>query len=139
MFKRGQIETLGLVVIIILIVFLGLIFLKYSGSGDTSSEDKFLAIKANNFLSAIKQLTIGNNNFEYFVSDCCVGNSYACETVNDAVMSSMNYLEEGADFKLTCFSGVEHQFVVGNCEFGVSSEIFVLSSGDKISLKICRN
>jgi hypothetical protein len=139
MFKRGQIETLGLLVIVILVLFLGLIFLKYSGKGDISSEDKFLSIKANNFLSAIKQLSIGSNNFEYYAAECCIGNSNACVNVNEAIISSMSYLEEGADFKLTCFSGVEHPFTVSNCDFGVASETFVLFSGDKISLKICRN
>ena len=138
MSNRGQIETLGLVVIIILVMFLGFIFLKYSGKEDISSEDKFLSIKANNFLSSIKQLTIGNNNFEYFAIDCCGGNSLSCTSVSEAVVYSMGYLEEASDFKLTCFSGSEYPVVVGDCEFGVTSETFVLSSGDRISLKICR-
>ncbi len=138
MSKKGQVETLGLVVIIILILFLGLIFLRYSGNNDDPIDDKFLSLKANNFLSAIKQLSIGNYNFEYYVSDCCVGNPNSCNKVNEAVLSSKEYLEEDADFKLTCFSGVVYDFNMGNCDFYVNSETFVLSSGDKISLRICR-
>ena len=139
MFKKGQVETLGLVVIVLLLAFLGLLFLKYSGSDKVGSDDKFLAIKANNFLNAIKYLSVEGNNFEYFLADCCVGNSDSCGIVQEVVLSSMAYLDEGSYFGLTCFNGQESNFGDANCEIGLSSETFVLLSGDRITLKICRN
>ena len=49
MVKKGQVETMGLVVIVILVAFIALIFLRYSGE-PVSVEDKYLSIKINNFL-----------------------------------------------------------------------------------------
>ena len=136
MFRKGQVEIMGLVVIVLLIVFLGLLFLKYTQPG-LEVEDVFLSTKANNFLSAIKIISVGNSNFESIAVECCEGNPGSCDSVNTVVLNSLEYLDEVANFNLECISYGTDVFVDGNCDFGVTSETIILSSGDRISVKLC--
>ena len=136
MVKKGQVETMGLVVIVILVVFIALIFLRYSGES-IDSEDKYLSIKINNFLNALRQVDIGDDNFEKIVIDCCDGELISCEVVE----SYVGYLEVGLDdfyLELTCMND-NPGVVVGTCSGGVASGNIVLITADKISTRICRN
>ncbi len=136
MFKKGQVETMGLVVIVLLIAFIGLIFLKFTRP-DIDREDEFISTKANNFLSALSLVSVGNSDFKGIIGECCGGIQSSCDTVRSIVESSVNYLDESANFNLDCFSESESVFVDGNCNFGVISETVILSSGDRISVKLC--
>ena len=136
MFRKGQVEIMGLVVIVLLIVFLGLLFLKFSRP-DIDREDEFIGTKANNFLSALKVVTVGNSNFDVVAGECCGGNQGNCDIVESIVESSVNYLDESVNFNLDCVSRGVDVFVDGNCDFGVTSETIILSSGDRISVKLC--
>jgi len=138
MFKKGQVETIGLVVIVLLITFVGLLFLIFTRS-DLETEDEFLSIKANNFLNSLKLVSGGASNFESFAIECCNGNQGSCNSAENIFIDSLEYIDHNVNFELTCISGSKIEFIDAECDFGVTSETVILSSSDKISLKLCRN
>ena len=137
--KKAQVETMGLVIIVLLLAFIALIFLRYSGE-PIESQDKYLSIKINNFLISLSKIDIGNDNFESLAIDCCSGIESNCQLLAEKVEDHVNYLEVNLSdfhFELSCFSDYGG-FIVGDCINGVASGSLFLITSDEISAKICR-
>jgi len=138
MVKKGQIEAVGLVVIVVLLVLLGLFFLKYSGKGDVD-EDRFLTIKANNFLNALRQVSIGGSSFEDLAIECCSGGSSRAQIESSMVANGATYLDGDFYFELKCVDESNSVVKSTNCPSTVASGHIVLISGDEMFVKLCRN
>ena len=128
---------MGLVVIIILVIFIALFFLKYSGSNE-KEEDAFLSIKANNYLNALKLVTVGNTNFGALAMECCSFET-SCNMVEQVALSSLGFLDEDAYFELKCVDGTTHSVPnINPCDYYVASGNVIFISGDEMSTRICR-
>jgi len=137
MFKKAQVETMGLVVIIILVIFIALFFLKYSGE-NKKEEDAFLSIKANNYLNALKLVTVGNTNFGALAMECCSFGT-SCNMVYQMAEASLGFLDESASFELRCVDGTTHSApLISPCDYYVASGSMIFISGDEMSARICR-
>ena len=135
--KRGQVETMGLVIIVILIIMIGLFFLIFSiRGGEEGHEDLFLSMKANNLVNSLKSMDIGESNFGSKVIDCCAGNLVAQEEVMGAVMAGREMIDEKMAFEIECAYGDCPGF--SECSAGITSERVVLPSGDRFFATICR-
>ena len=139
MVKRGQIEAIGLVVIVLLLVLLGLFFLKYSGKGEVD-EDRFLTVRSNNFLNSLRQISIGGSSFEDLAVECCVDDSNACGNVDSSMLENGEiYLDEDFNFELKCVNGGPGVVKGTDCSSTVASGHVVLISGDEMFARLCRN
>jgi len=135
--RRGQVEAMGLVIIVILIVMIGLFFLIFSiNGGEESHEDLFLSMKANNLVNSLKSMDMGDSNFGSKIIDCCAGNLMAQEEVMGAVMVARGMIDEKIAFEVECAYGDCPGF--SECSGGITSERIVLSSGDRFFATICR-
>lgn len=136
--KKAQVETMGLVIIVVLIALVGLFALIFMSSEDSDRhEDLFLGMKANNLANSLRVMTIGLSDFGLRVMDCCSGiDNAACDDVEGASESGFELLDEKASVEVVCFSGGVHNF--GDCSMGIRSEEIVLSSGDMFFITICR-
>ncbi len=136
LFSRGQMETVGLVVIVILIVFIGLFVLIFSHKSG-SDDDLFLEMKVNNFVNAIRYVSVGMDSFEDKVASCCSFNE--CDDVQEVVESGFGYFDRGMSFFIDCYDGKSLEYSGnGGCSSGVSSVKVSLSSGDKFYAIVCR-
>ncbi len=136
--RRGQVETMGLVIIVILVIMIGLFFLVFSlNGGDNSTEDIFLSTKANNLVNSLSSLSMGNSDFSSEIIDCCGGNMISCEDITQSAILAMNYIDEKVSFTVECAYG-GGPGSIGNCPSGITSERIVLSSGDRFFATICR-
>ncbi len=138
MVKKGQIEAIGLVVILILLVLLGLFFIKYSGK-DEIDNDRFLSSRANNFLNSLRQVSIGASSFEDFALECCVGDSSSCGDIESSMEANGgSYLDEDFYFELKCADESTPVVKTTSCASTVASGHVVLISGDEMFVRLCR-
>ncbi|MBS3172223.1 hypothetical protein J4438_01410 [Candidatus Woesearchaeota archaeon] len=136
--KKGQVETVGLVIIVILLLLIGLVVLIFSSRNKVdSSEDLFLTMKANNLVNSILHVDVGNSNFEQKVIDCCAGvDELSCRDMEDVISSGMALIDEKMTFSVICIGGELKSF--GDCEFGLNSVRLKLPSEDIFYATICR-
>jgi len=138
MVKKGQIEAIGLVVILILLVLLGLFFIKYSGK-DEIDNDRFLSSRANNFLNSLRQVSIGASSFEDFAVEYCAGNDGIRDQIEDSMLENGgNYLDEDFYFELKCANDSPSVEKTVDCVSTVASGHVVLISGDEMFVRLCR-
>lgn len=136
--KKAQVETIGLVVIVFLLVLAGVFALIFmTGKEDVKHEDLFLSMKASNLANSLTFMTIGSSDFGLKVIDCCQGfDVLACEEIEIAGSSGLDLLDESASVVVECVNGQE--IIFGECSSGINSEKIVLSSGDGFFVRICR-
>jgi hypothetical protein len=136
--RKGQVETMGLVIIVILIIMIGLFFLIFSLGDDVDgTEDVFLSMKANNLVNSLSSMNIGNSDFGSKVIDCCGGNIISCTDVMGFAEIAMGYIDEKVTFEVECAYG-GGPGSTGDCLSGITSERIVLSSGDRFFATVCR-
>lgn len=136
--KKGQVETMGLVIIVILLVIVGLFALIFATrDGGGANEDLFLGMKAGNLANSMVFMSIGSSDFSMKVIDCCRGfDLLACSDVEVSANAGLELLDEKASLIVECNSGEVKEY--GDCSTGINSEKIVLSSGDRFFVKICR-
>lgn len=115
--KLGQIEAIGLVVIVILITVIGLFVAKFSLNSDSSDVDVDIRdnILANNILNAVLQLTKGNESMMDSITKCKERGN--CEELSNEIKDIMERIGYKEDkFILTVESGKDKLFEIGKCE-----------------------
>jgi len=136
--KKAQIETMGLVIIVVLLSIIGIFVLIFASKTSVDeTEDLFLGMKAGNLASALTPVNVGRSNFGEKVIDCCQGiDISACSEVEIMADSGLNLLDERASLIIECTDNSVKEF--GNCPSGVNSEKITLSTGDIFFVRICR-
>lgn len=124
--SRGQIESFGLVIIVILIVFVGIFALVLSQGGD-DDKHTFLSAKAYNFANAIYRSDIGGSSFRELTSSCCLDGS-SCDEIENFVNANMNLIDEDVGFVMKCIN--DFSISTGDCFLGVKSESFYVSDAE---------
>jgi hypothetical protein len=129
--KLGQVETMGLVIIVVLIVMLGTFFLAFSLKSEVSSDDRvFLGTKAGNLANALKSVGAGDMFVAY-----CNGDDSAEDSLSELVFSGSSMIDEDVSVLFTCYDGRSLSY--GSCSTGIASENIVLASGHKFFVRIC--
>jgi len=134
MFKKGQIETFGLVIIVLLVVFIGLFALLFSRSGG-DDRNVYLNNKAYNFANALAKADVSGTNFGDLATSCCLGEEVDCNTLRNFVSGNMNFVDEDSGFVMECSGGEEIR--VGDCFLGINSESFRRSGKFEFYVVIC--
>ncbi len=140
---RGQSEVIGLLVIVIILVFLGLIYLGFSNIAQSVSYgDERTSIEAENALKALMKVNIegyDGKTLEDMVVDC--GNDFnKCEMLEMALKKAYNViLRPGTEFSFFVQRDEEEVFAIGSCDLGLFSSYTIVENGVvyEAKLKLC--
>ena len=123
--KKGQIEMVGLVIIVVLIVIVGLFAFGFMLRRSPTSLKEFDSIKANNLMNALVK------SKEELMISCCELDQGSCSELNDFIVGEVNqsidknfYFELKND-EVECYS-------YGICLEGVSSSTVFIRSRNNI-------
>ncbi len=122
--KRAQSEAVGLLVIVIILIFMGFIYLRFSLHGNSNDyESVRQSIEAHGLLRALLQLDVKGENFEDGVS-ACYYDAAACIALEQQIKSAYNAaLGADEDYKLTIIGEEKQLLDVGGCEDGIVSRV----------------
>jgi len=134
--KKGQTEIIGLVIIMMLIVFIGLIALKFMSFGNNDDlKDTSLSIKANNLVNALTKVDIDGVSLKNNAVKCC--NEGCNVNFEDEIKNIMNKSLEGDYSLIISEENGQECAKIGICNAGISSsKYFIRDEGDKFSINL---
>lgn len=149
--RKAQIEVMGLVVVVVVILFAAILFLRiYLASDFSFSDDSFLlSAKANNLANTIKGLDVCNSNMQEAIIACCIGESFcgreACGFVSEVVSNVVNltFSSEGVNLLIkdndgrTCVA-YEGAKCAGSAVASSPLPIKGSAGSADVSIKICK-
>ena len=143
--KRGQSEIIGLVIVVLILIFALIFFVKVRSSDD-DNESKLIRfnLRANSALNALMKVHVDNKNQMKDLVQECVDSGDAgsdeCKYANSMLKKFVN--DEG-------FSDDEYRLVVGivggpdllslgaDCRSSISASPFILIGAGRVDFKIC--
>ncbi|MBI2105664.1 hypothetical protein HYT56_02385 [Candidatus Woesearchaeota archaeon] len=141
--KKGQAEIIGLVVVVLLLVFALIFFIKIR-SGNDDNETKLIRanFKVNSALNALMKVSIGNEQMKDLIDECVLGFN-ACD---DDLKNNLTYYFEDPEKGL--FKDKKYQFIISRynddlislgdgCKENITASPFVVRNSGKVELKIC--
>tara|TARA_Y100000310_G_scaffold342411_1_gene445564 strand:+ start:2927 stop:3478 length:552 start_codon:yes stop_codon:yes gene_type:complete len=146
--KKGQAEIIGFAIIVILLVF-ALIFFVRLKLGEEDNETRLIRgnLRANSALNALMKVDVGNNEqLKDLIKDCtydkngyCVDALYHLDHNLGAMFESSFYSFKIVDFEGNILNKDGKDFNLGyeGCEEAIAASPFVFRSGEKAELKIC--
>ncbi len=124
MFKRGQAEAVGLLVLVILLLLVGFLYLRFSlrDSGkDYASVRESLAVHG--LLRSLLQLEVGGERFEELIAGC-YSDAGQCYTLRQRVLGIFPaVLEGGQEYRLVLKGEERTLLEEGQCRQGIVSRI----------------
>ena len=136
---KGQTEIVGLVVIVMLLLFTGLLYLKFSATDSDNLDEIRTNVKAANLLSSITKLTIKGKSFGDHLIDCKL--SGRCSDLREEIpkIIAASGLQKNQAYMFTVSSGDANLIEIGNCSTGIASNMPIAREGVsfEITLKIC--
>ncbi len=156
--KRGQSEIIGLVVVVLILVFALIFFVKIKNS-DSEDESKLIRfnLRANSALNALMKVhtTYGNERMQMkeLIEKCVLAYNPPPppEDVNYVLPDECNTLKENdlkinldiifdnsKEYHLIVSEGDDDIFSLGDgCRNSISASPFILRNGGKVEFKIC--
>ena len=143
--NKGQAETIGLVIIVVLIVIIGLFILKASLIPDEDSfENEYLSLKANSLRETILESSLCDIQVKDEIANCqkgytsCLKDCKELETFIFKVIN--NSIEKNIDYYFTA-SGQDFNMKLGKeCKNSVSSSLQPIALTDiKVKIDVCRH
>lgn len=130
MLRRGQTEAVGLLVLVILLAFLGLLYLRLSmASQGGEYQDVRSNLQAQGLLRALLYLETGNERFEDMIIDCYY-EKVQCQMVEERVKDIFSVaLKDDQDYRLTLAGGDEMLVQAGGCRGGIVSSLPFTAEG----------
>lgn len=124
MMKKAQAETMGLMVIVILIVIIGLIFIRFNlREKNENYKDVRTSLEANNILKAVLRLKTSEINVLELI-DRCYFSRENCENTKDKLQEILGFVlkkEENYNFLLRG-EGEELFRIDNKCIIGVNAQ-----------------
>ncbi len=123
---KGQIESVGLVIIVVLVIVLFLFALVFMTKKDVEGNSS-LSVKADNLMNAVTKLRIDGRSIEEQVSECCEGNCDAfSQNIRDIIEKS---IEESYGFKVSKEGDVCKE--IEACDLGIASSVYRLRNQEE--------
>ncbi|HLD12402.1 MAG TPA: hypothetical protein VJB87_02290 [Candidatus Nanoarchaeia archaeon] len=135
---KGQTEIIGLVIIILLLIFGGIIYLKLSDTDNNQNEELRTNTRNNNILTAISQLTIQGEPFKEQLTHC--KEEEQCQALHQELPKIMNIvIPKNKAYQLTIISEEQQLIKLGNCTYGIASSNSIINHGTAytLNLKTC--
>lgn len=146
--KKGQIEIIGLLVVVVLIVVGALLYVKFALlTTDDNSYQRMhsLSIDSNNLISGLLNIKVcdGNYKISEAVLACSVNepvcDQNACEFLKEEIISIFSVLEV-ENYSFYVLEGEEVFLSIGDCEYGVVTGSYALGGQFRdfiVQLKLC--
>ena len=144
--KRGQSEIIGLVIVVLILVFALIFFVKIKGSDD-DNESKLIRfnLRANSALNALMKVNVDTKNqMKDIIQECVDKDDLGSDECVYAKSRSKYYLEDEIGFDeneyslIVGMSGGNDLFSLGaDCRSSISASPFILRNGGKVEFKIC--
>ena len=140
--KKGQMEVMGLLVIVILLLFLGMIYLRFSVKGSNASlADVRGSIEASHLLSALLWVDLEEGSVKERILACSHDNT-GCQTLtNDLVELFSVSLKKEEKYTFSVLDEDKNVlFEIGTCGRGVVTTYHFLEEGAffEARLTLCR-
>lgn len=136
--KKAQIETVGLLVIIILLVVLATLFISlYLNKSPSGLEETRSSTKLSNFLNSIAKINIDNKKLTDLAFNCYL--SQDCGVLQQKLTEITSEFFKNQQFSFTFKAENEEFYSINTCKLGpVASYKFIKNNIDFIIiLKIC--
>ncbi len=147
--KRGQAEIIGLVIVVLLLVFALIFFVKIkSDSSDTETSLIRNTVRVNSALNSVMKVYIKDKQMSDLIAECYAQSNGACGEVSDYLSQNlMHVFDSEYYFALQDFGGSVHidnpggksmEFGTGkNCKSGIEASPYIIKDEGKVVLKIC--
>ncbi len=139
MLRKGQSEAVGLLVIVILLVFIGFLYLRFGLQGKPDTlQDARQSIEANGLLRALLLLDTKDFSFQDEVSMCHTSSS--CDHLESVVQDVLaTSLRPDILYTFSLFAEDEPLLALGNCTLGIMSRVPFTVDGVfyEASLQLC--
>lgn len=143
--KKGQGEVVGLVIVVILIVVIGVFAMRfYISSSGQEERTEFYSVKANNLVNAIRLASVcDDDKMENAILACCNNEDFCDRSSRQNCDFIVGEIEEilGDSLEEDAVLEVKDCFFVGDCDFGIASSTFVISSSQgsyEMLAKVCK-
>jgi hypothetical protein len=140
MIRKGQSEVIGLLVIVIILIFLGLIYVGFLNIADSGTDSDRSSIEVENALKSLMSVEFeeyGGRTMEELIVDCGIGD---CGALEGAVSDAYGViLRPGTNYEFYAKRDSSEIYATGSCDIGlVSSYIFVRNAVTyEANLKTC--
>jgi hypothetical protein len=137
LFSRGQAEVVGLLVIVLLLLFIGIVFLRFylldSGSSLSSTRQH---LDAQHLLQGITHLSYNGKPFVDAVADCHFDVALCAALMDSFADVFTAVLRPGTTYQFTILSEDETVLRMGTCERGVVSTSTVSTADTFYDLRL---
>ena len=140
--KKGQVEIMGLVIVVILLVFISIFALGFIIKPRENNIDDVLKLKANSLRSSLLKTTLcGNVNVQDEIENC-IDNYHECLDCNvlkDEISKMIERsIEPGENYNLVISIDEQTTFIsINNCSESINSVSQTLRNG-KVEIGLCR-
>lgn len=138
--KRGQMEMVGLLVIVLLLLVLGVIFLKFLLTPTSSTlADSRSSLESTRLLQALVLTTIQGKSFQEHAL-ACSGDSAACTTLRQEIESIFTLLlKKGQKYSFYLLYNDQNILRLEQCTLGVVSSYPFTAAGGfyEVQLRLC--
>ncbi len=148
--RRGQTEIIGLIVVVLLLVFALIFFVKVKSSPDTDDESRLIRynLRANSALNALMKFHIKNDAERRQMKDVvqeCVDksdpNSNECvdasSILNQTIKDEVQFDEK--EYWLAVMTGANGKMISSGaeCKNSIPAVPFYLRNGGRVEFKVC--
>ena len=142
--KKAQVETVGLVIIVVLIVIIGLFILKISlMPNEDSFDNEYLSLKANSLRETILESSLCDIQVKDEIGNCqsnytiCLAN---CKELENFIFNIINNsVEKSIDYYFTAIGQDLNMKIGKECRNSVSSSLQPIAQTDiKVKVEVCR-
>jgi|SRR3989344_4470390 len=128
---KGQIESVGLVIIVVLVIIIFLFALVFMTKKEVEGSSS-LSVKADNLMNAITKVKIDGRTIEEQASECCED----CDTFSQEIGSIIEKsIEDEYSFRVSKEGDVCKE--IGACDLGIASSVYRLrNQGETYELQV---
>lgn len=137
--KKGQSEVIGLLVIVVILIFMGVVYLGFvnlAGSGSLSSQRA--GMETENALNALVRVNLddyGGKTVQDLVVECAAGRG--CNSLELALNDIYGaVLRPGTDFSFWVEMEGKEIYATGVCQIGIVSSYVFVRDGTYYDLKL---
>lgn len=127
--RKGQSEVIGLMVIVLILIFMGVLYLGFANlAGNDTLASQRVGIETENALNAVLRVNLesyGDKTVQDLIVEC--GNGFGCNELESALNEVYGeVLKPGTQFSYWAYLEDEEIYATSACQIGiVSSYVFV--------------
>ena len=136
--KKGQIETIGLLVIVVLLLVIGVVFLKFNVNDKHNLKaDLRTNTQTTNLLRAVMKASLSDKSVSDAVVDCSF-NSAQCASISDEIKKMLDVsVGKGKNYEFTASADNKQLISIGNCtDVGIVASYQISKDGAFVEAKL---